>query len=415
VQTFSFKHIPGGRLGLVLPALLLLAGCATYQTQLQDYRTALRDSRPAEAAEKVKAKAFKDGDDQVVYLLEYGTAQQIARNYAESNKAFLRAEDLTEVKDYTSVSRVAGSLLLNEGMVQYKGDDFEKVLINGMLAINFLMLGQLDEAQVETRKLNDKLYKYRFEGKKNYQQNPFAFYLSALIWEANRNWDSAYIDFKKAYDLGLSMPYIKEDLLRAGLAARRDEDVARWRKEFPGIKPADLKNNGEIVLIYQQGWGPSKKPNPSFARIPKLYPNFARTVRARLEIDNGGTEMTQRVVDISDVAIKQLDEQYAALIAMRAAGIATKAVVADQIRQKNQLLGDLAWIASNIADRADLRQWISLPATFQVAKVRLKPGQYRVRVVGLDSSDNPTDEIMDWTEVKVDAKKKTFLNWRSLH
>ncbi len=374
----------------------------------------MRDNRPEDAAAKIKEKAFKDGDDQVVYLLEYGTAQQIARNFDESNKAFLRAEDLTEVKDYHSVSRITGSLLLNEGMVQYKADDYEKVLINGMLAINFLMMGRLEEAQVETRKLNDKLYKYRFEGKKNYQQNPFAFYLSALIWEANRNWDSAYIDFKKAYELGNSMPYLKEDLIRAGMAARREEDVAKWRKEFPGIKPGDLKNNGEVILVYQQGWGPSKKPHPSFPRIPKLYPNFARTVRARLEIDQGVTEVTQRVVDISDVAIKQLDEQYAGLIAMRAAGIATKAVVADQIRQKNQLLGDLAWIASNIADQADLRQWLSLPATFQIAKVRLKPGKYRIRVVGLDSSDNPTDEFMDWTEVKVDAKRKSFLTWRSL-
>ncbi len=412
VQKEARRNVKWLSWGLVLPALL---ACATYQNQLGDFRSALRDNRPIDAAAKIKDKAFKEGDDQVVYLLEYATAEQIARDYTESNKAFLKAEDLTETKDYTSVSRVTGSLLLNEGMVQYKGDDFEKVLINGMLAINYLMLGQLDEAQVETRKLNDKLYKYKFEGKKNYQQNPFAFYLSALIWEANRNWDSAYIDFKKAYELGSGMPYLKEDLIRAGLAARREDEVAKWRKEFPGIKPADLKTNGEVVLVYQQGWGPSKKPHPSFPRIPKLYPNFARTVRARLEVENGNAELSQRSVDVSDVAIKQLDEQYAGMIAMRAAGIATKAVVADQLRQKNPLLGELAWLASNIADQADLRQWISLPATFQVAKVRLKPGQYRVRVVGLDSSDAPTGEIMDWTPIKVEAKRKAFLNWRSLN
>jgi len=407
LKTYSKRLL----VGLVFPALV---ACATYQSQLNDFRVALRDNRPADAAEKIKAKAFKDGDDQVVYLFEYGTAQQVAANYTESNKAFLQAEDLTEVKDYHSVSRITGSLLLNEGMVQYKGDDFEKVLINGMLAINFLMLGKLEEAQVETRKLNDKLYKYRYEGKKNYQQNPFAFYLSALIWEANRNWDSAYIDFKKAYDLNPGLQYLHEDLVRSAMAAQRGDDVAKWRKEFPQVKPADLKNNGEVVLIYQQGWGPVKKPHPSFPRIPKLYPSYSRTVRARLEVEGGASEATQRVVDISDVAIKQLDEQYSALIAMRAAGIATKAVVSDQIRQQNELLGSLAWIATNIADQADLRQWLSLPASFQVAKVRLKPGNYRVRVIGLDSSGAPTGEQMDWVEVKVDARRKAFLNWRSV-
>lgn len=399
-------------LGLVLPALV---ACATYQTKLGDFRSALRNNQPAEAAEKVKEKAFKDGDDQVLYLLEYGTAQQMAKNYDESNKAFLEAEELTEVKDYHSVSRITGSLLLNEGMIQYKGDDYEKVLINGMLAVNFLMQGKLESAQVETRKLNDKLYKYRYEGKKNYQQNPFAFYLSALIWEANRQWDSAYIDFKKTYDLNPNIPYLKEDLLRAAMAARREEDVAKWRKEFPGVKPADLNKNGEIILVYQQGWGPVKKPHPNFPRIPKLYPNSSRTTRARLEIENVDAEESQKIVDITDVAIKQLDEQYAGLIAMRAAGIATKAVVADQIRQKNELLGSIAWIASNIADQADLRQWLSLPGSFQIAKVRLKPGKYRVRVIGLDNLNAKTGEFTDWTEIKVEARRKAFVNWRSLY
>ncbi len=58
-------------------------------------------------------------------------------------------------------------MLLSAGMVQYKGENFEKVLINAMLAINFLMEGKQDGARVETRKLNDKLYKFKFEGKKN--------------------------------------------------------------------------------------------------------------------------------------------------------------------------------------------------------------------------------------------------------
>lgn len=412
MNRISVTHIRLIALGLVLPALF---ACATYQSKLGDFRSALRDNRPAEAAEKIKEKAFKDGDDQVVYLFEYGTAQQIAKNYEESNKAFLKAEDLTEIKDYHSVSRITGSLLLNEGMVQYKGDDFEKVIINGMLAINFLMQGKLESAQVECRKLNDKLYKYKFEGKKNYQQNPFAFYLSALIWENERNWDSAYIDFKKAYEINPTLPYLKEDLIRAAQNARRGEDVEKWRKQWPNVKPADLKNNGEIVLIYQQGWGPVKKPHPSFPRIPKLYPSVSNTTGARIEVEGGAKEDSQRVADISDIAIKQLDEQYASLIAMRAAGIATKAVVADQIRQKNQLLGDLAWIASNIADQADLRQWLSLPASFQVAKLRLKAGKYKVRIVGLDSSDNTTGESTDWMEVKVEPRKKSFLSWRSLH
>ena len=391
-----------------------LASCASYQTQVQDYRQALHEGKPAEAAAKIREKAFAAGDSQVVYLFEYGMAEQIARNYAESATALLKAEDLTDIKDYHSISRLAGSLVLSQGMVQYKGDDYEKVMVNAFLAIDYLMQNKLEDAQVECRKLNDKLYKFRFEGKRNYEQNPFAFYLSAMIWEANRDWDTAYIDFKKAYELNPSMPYLREDLIRAAINAQRPEDLAEWRKEFGALKPANLRDLGEVVLIYQHGWGPNKRPNPAFPRIPKLYPVFSETVRARLEVENGAGETSQTALNLTDTAIKSLDEQYASLIAMRVAGLGTKAVVADQIRQRNPLLGELAWIGMNIADRADLRQWISLPASLQIAKLRLKPGRYRVRAVGLNDGGFPTGETSEWSEVTLAAKKKNFLNWRSL-
>lgn len=398
-------------IGLAFTGLL---GCATYQMKVRGFRDALKANEPAKAAETVKEKAFTEGDDQVVYLFEYGTAEQMAKNFEASNSAFLKAEELTEIKDYHSISRITGSLLLNEGMIQYKGDDYEKVMVNLMLAINFLLQGKPEEAQVECRKLNDKLYKFRFEGKKKYEQNPFAFYLSALVWEQQKDWDTAYIDFKKAYELNPGLEYLKEDLIRSAINARRGDDLAEWKKQWPDVKPANLKEMGEVVLIYLQGWGPVKRAHPDFTRIPKLFPSYSEGQRARLDIQDGPTELTQTALDVTDTAIKTLDEQYADLVAMRVAGIATKAVVADQIRQKNELLGQLAWIGMNLADQADLRQWSSLPSSIQIAKVRLRPGRYKVRAVGLNSSLGPTGEGSEWQEIAVQARKKTFLTFRSL-
>lgn len=411
----SHRFLGPTQAGLLGLALLALVSCASYQSKVGDFRADLRANRPVDAAAKVKAKAEEAGDDQVVYLLEYATALQLAGDFKESNRAFLKAEELTDIKDYHSLSRIAGSLVLSQGMVQYKGENYEKVLINAMLAVNFLMMGKLEEARVEARKLNDKLYKFRYEGKKNYDQNPFAFYLSALIEEADKDWDSAYIDFKKTYELNPSMAYLHEDLIRAGKAAQRGEDVSEWKRKWPGVKPADFKEVGEIVLIFQQGWGPQKRPHPSFPRIPKLYPGYSQTQAARLEFDGGSSgERSQLVMSAQDVAIKTLDDDYAAQIAMRAAGIGTKAVVADQIRQKNELLGAIAWIGMNVADQADLRQWTSMPASFQIAKERRKPGKYRVRAVGLDARGQSTGESSEWWDVEIKPRGKVFLNWRSL-
>src|SRR5262249_23650806 len=97
----------------------------------------------------------------------------------------------------------------------------------------------------------------------------------------------------------------------------------------------------------------------------------------------------------------------------RAAGIATKAVVADQVRQKNQLLGDLTWIGLNLADQADLRQWGTLPETFQIAKILVPAGNYKVFALGLSQMGEKTGENMPGREVVVKPRKKTFVYWRS--
>lgn len=399
---------------LLIFTCAVVAGCASYQSKVSGFDNDLRAHRPADAAKLLEPKAEADGDDQVVYLFEYATALQMANQYKESNKAFMKAEDLTEIKDYHSLSRIAGSLLLSQSMIQYKGEDYEKVLIDAMLAVNFLMVGDFENAMAMARRLNDKLYKYKYEAKRNYEQNPFAYYLTALMFENDRDPDNAYVQFKKAYELKPSFPYLREDLIRGARNAHRDDDLDNWKKQFPGVQVPNQRNTGEIVLIFQQGWGPKKRPNPSFPRVPKLYPTYSATTWARLEVENGPQELTQVIFSVQDTSIKELDDQYASLIAMRAAGIATKAVVADQIRQKNELLGALAWVGMNAADQADLRQWTSLPATFQIAKVRLTPGKYRVRVVGLNSQGLPTGEQDPWREVEVRPSKKTFLNWRSV-
>lgn len=376
----------------------------------------LRSGQFQTAAESLKPLAQKQNDDQLVYLFDYGTVQQSAGNYKDSNDALLKADKLSEIVDYHSLSRNVGSLVLSENMIQYKGDDYEKVMINALMAINFLMLGDHENALVEARRLNEKLYKYRFEAKRDFEQNPFAFYLSALMWEADGNFDNAYIEYAKAYKVQPGLPYLGEDLIRAAIAAQRPEEVEKWKGVFPGVnvRPnARNKNYGEIVLIYAQGWGPRKFPHPSFPRIPKLYPTPSGTQMAQLNVEGVGTENSQVVLSVQDVAIKTLDDQYAGIIAKRVAGIAAKAVVADQIRQKNQLLGELAWIGMNIADQADLRQWSTLPETFQVAKMLVPVGKYKVSATGLGNSGVATGENMPVQEITVRPRKKSFLFWRS--
>jgi hypothetical protein len=265
--------------------------------------------------------------------------------------------------------------------------------------------------------LNNKLYKYKYEAKKNYEQNPFALYLGAIIWEADEKWDDAYISYKSTYELVPDYKPLHEDLIRAAIRASRDDDLARWRKEFPEVKiKPEWKDPiyGELVLVYQQGWGPHKLPRPGSPRFPGLYHTPTLTRGAELNVEEVAKIQAEEIYSVENIAIKTLDDDFASLVGMRVAGVATKAVLADQIAQKNQLLGAVAFLALNASDRADLRQWSTLPETFQIARIRLKEGKYKVSVHGLTSYRQYSGENMDEREIEIRPRKKTFLGWRSV-
>jgi hypothetical protein len=417
IKAAGFPFSPR-RLALCSTLCFSVAGCATYQAKVATARDSMRRGQAAQAAKELEPLASKEDRDQLVYMLDYATVLQQANRYKDSAKVFDRAEKMADIQDYHSISKIASSLVLNEEMIQYKGDDYEKVLINAVNAVNYLETGELDDALVEVRKLNSKLYKFKYEAKRDYEQNPFAFYLSAVIWEADRKYDDAYIAYKSAFELVPDYAPLREDLIRAAIRAQRPEDVEMWRKKFPEvqIKPEWRdRNMGEIVLVYMQGWGPRKHPRPEEPRFPHLVPVSSEVQSAKLVIDNQKVSaQTNRIFSVQQVAIKTLNDDYARLVATRVAGVATKAVLADQIGQKNKLLGAVAWVAMNVADRADLRQWSTLPETFQIARLPIKPGKYKVKVVGLDSGGNETTDQMPDREVEVKPGKKTFISWRSV-
>ncbi len=403
--------------GLFLFSLVTIS-CATYQGKVRESRNLMTMGQFQDAANLLEPLAKENNGDQVVYLLDYAVALQLSGEVKKSNRILQEADRLAEIRDYQSISRQAGSLLLNQEMVQYKCDSFEKIFINAYGALNYLELNQLDEALVETRRMNEKYNKLNTEDRKDFEKNVFGKYLSALIWEGSKSWDDAYIAYEEAYKLDPTIPTLPSDLIRSAKRARREDSYRKWKKQFAHItenKDWYSKDFGQLVILYEQGWGPRKyQPHGNGYNLAQLQPVFSETKSLKAEISGDGTYQSVQVYDVSTAAIETLKHDYAWLSAKRIGAYAAKEVLADQVRQKDELLGAIAWVAMHASERADLRQWSTLPQTIQIVRVPLKVGEYNVKLEGLNNSEGSTGEFREFQKVQIKSEKITFLRWRTL-
>ncbi len=394
--------------------LLYLNACATHQSRLSPAQKDLLSGNCDNATKTLGELSSKDGDDRLLYLMEYGSALQICKDYKKSNQIFIEADKLSEQIDYISASRVLGATLLNEEMIQYKGDVFEKLFINISSALNFIELEQLDEAMVEVRRINEKYNKFSAEEKNSYELNSFAQYLSGLIWEIQSNYDDACISYKAAYKLDSSYPDVGLDMLTACWRAKRHQEFKQLVSEFkPTAEEMNFikrKNQNEKIIIYLQGLGPKKMPRPDNHLYPYLVPSNNLTKKLMVSFQNENEESmavaSHQVYSVEKAAIATQEADYKSLSARRFGARIAKEVVADQIRQKDKTLGNIAWLVMVASERADLRNWSLLPESIQILRFRpLKKS--KIKIVGINKFDAESESFPE-IDLSFNENKKIF-------
>ncbi len=385
---------------LLLLSVLFLNACATHLSRLAPAKAALRAGQCDSAIKILDELSAQEGGDQLLYLMEYASALQICRDYKKSNQIFLQADKLSEQIDYTSASRVVGATLLNEEMIQYKGDSFEKLFINTSAAMNYLELQEPDEAMVEVRRINEKYSKFSAEEKNSFELNSFAQYLSGLIYEQQKKFDDACIAYGAAYKLDPSFRYVALDMLSACWRAKRTQEfeklslkVAPSSEELVYIK---RKNKNEKIIIYLQGLGPQKAPRPENHLYPYLVstPNLIKKILVSYTDDKetASAETSRLVYNVEKAAVATQEADYNSLSARRLAARVAKEVAADQIRQKDKALGNIALLLMLVSERADLRNWSLLPETIQI--VRLSPlKNSKIKIKGLDQLQSEVEDL----------------------
>ena len=93
---------------------------------------------------------------------------------------------------------------------------------------------------------------------KNGFQNAFTFYLSGLLYEADKQFDDAYIDYKKALEINSDNSYLQQmfyDLLKnKGLP----KTLKNLVNNLVSLSVTDKPNTGQVIVIAEQGLIPAK-------------------------------------------------------------------------------------------------------------------------------------------------------------
>ncbi len=406
--------------------LAILAGCAG-QLDYKVLRTYMEaDQCPAAVGYIQKHESDYGENQRLLFLLDSGMINLICGNHAASNEFFHRAEDLAVELWTKSLSKEAASLLTNDFTIPYAGEEFEAVLINLFSAINYIKLGDLDEALVEFRRLDANLRAIndKYEKKNVYKEDAFARYLSGILYEADNSPDEAFIDYYKSLQVfrdyeknyGTPVPRILlEDLFRNAETVRRLDEVEsiEWLPSgIKWLKQEEAEGLGKIIVIHLNGRSPVKKETkiyvptkdgPVTVSFPKyvVKPPRCRSSSVAAESASYSSEAKAELFeDINEIAVKNLADRKARVILKTALRVAAKQAAIHKIA-KDDTVQQLFNLANTMIERADTRTWRTLPGEIYLSRLFVPEGSYSLYV----SQCGNTERVGGYVNVKAGDTK----------
>ena len=418
------KAFPGtvgrtSRMKFLMLFAFMMQGCAMSVGFYKQVDTELASERYASAAKIVQENKETYGKNStVLYNLESGLLLHYAGDYELSSRHFLESE--REMDDlYTqSVSKGVGSMVLNDNLLPYEGEDFEKVYVNLFLALNYARLGKIEDALVEARKVDLKLNEYsrQYDGRNSYKQDAFVRYIMGVLYEADGEVNDAFISYRSAYEgfkaydtlFATRCPsYLKADLVRTAGELGFQDELAEYEREF-GIKyAAPPRGVGTLLVVIYSGRGPMKEEvklkvsimdkdgtvHTFVAAVPKFHSrqNWVNTYNVSVSGKDVADRATSELGEnVNAIAEKNLDERIS-LIYLKTAGRALlKFLAAEQakkeVKKKNDsplanfLTSVVVDAAYDASEKADVRTWRTLPHDIQIALIKLPAGEFSVGV-----------------------------------
>lgn len=415
----------GCRAAGVFAIAVAVYGCAGHADRTQAARTALDAGRNQDALKLYCEELGVDtpeqipddiDDDDALLILDRAIILQALDRYDLSSRDLEHADKHVEALDFSrSGLDDVGKYMFTDDAGPYKAPPYEKLLINTMNMINYLVRGDLNGARVEARRLAvmQKFISER-EGHGLALSGPGS-YLAGFIFERSGEAGEALRYYDEALQYG-SYESLRDPVRR--LSGRDPYRSPRLRKfigeEGQELAPPPDDGTGELMVIVSYGRVPPKiakripiglaltyaalylspaqssKANYLAAQGLVTWVNFPTLGEAKGKYGiphfmiSGHPMPLEGVLAVDAEAQRAWKKVEGAVIASAITRMITRVVAGEATRQATGggVVGALLSLGTQATmtalDTPDTRSWATLPARIAFGRVRLKPGTYQV-------------------------------------
>lgn len=419
------------RLAVALLGLGLLA-CAGHSARTLEARSALDTMAPSRALEllneELDVDSAKDlpedvGGDNALLLLDRAMVLQQLGQYVLSSRDLETADKQVEMLDLSrNAADDLGKYLFSDDVGPYKAPAYEKLMINTMNIVNYLVRGDLNGARIESRRLavmQRYLGQHEDQGasllgpgsylagftmeKSGRSQDALRYYDEALQFSSYRSLEEPIV--RLAEETTYRSPRI-----RAILDRRTDQPEAasgptssqRGKQQGEllvivnfGRVPAKIAERVPIglALTYASGaLSPTDRSRANYLAAQGLvtWVNYPRLGKPRGQYDRPGFSLDgewqtlEGALAVDREAKRAWDRARGTVIAAAITRMIARVAAGETVRRASGegALGALLSLGTQLtmtaADTPDTRSWATLPARIALGRVWLDPGTHRV-------------------------------------
>jgi hypothetical protein len=395
---------------LIATVATTCSGCMTHTLRLQGVRQAFhRGDLPAATRlldEDAKATS-RDADllalDRAIVALADGRPE-------EAERLLRRSRDRFDELAQADAAETTWSALTDDTARAYSGEDHERVLLRGMLAVaNLVQDG--DDAEAYSLQMVEEQGRIVAEAagpdganpKASYQQVAFSPLLRGLFREStHRDYDDAARHFAAVTTWQPDFRQGHEHLARArqGVHSKKGHGVVHLIALVGHgpvkVEAAEIPSTASLAIANGLLATASRTPLPPLVApivVPRVVavPGSVAGVRATPRTAASSAIATETIANVSGMAKSQCDAMLPTTVAR---AIVRRSVKQAAIVGARETLGgagslpgvavDLAGIAWQAGERADTRCWSLLPDTIQVARLELPAGDHEILLEPFD-------------------------------